>query len=294
MGLFDGFLSIIRLNDDYDDDEEYDDDDLEEYDEDDEDFEEDRPKRGFLKRLLGKSSDDEEDEDEISDEDGEEDDYYSESRVKKKRKKLFGSNKPSDDEYEEEYGSLDAVEEEESVKKSRSKSSASKKAAKKDQTFMETGFQSNSARSSYTASQPYANRAAGMEYSFDYDRLSHSFGTSANRETAFRGRSNRRRQPSDRFPNVQVIRPESMEDTQDIAETLMAKATVVLNLEGIDVDTAQRIIDFSCGACYSLNGGLQKVSSYFYILTPSNVKISGDFTDMLNGSFDFPSMKQQY
>ena len=56
---------------------------------------------------------------------------------------------------------------------------------------------------------------------------------------------------------VCVIKPASMEDTREIADTLLAGCTVVLNLEGIDVDIAQRIIDFCCGACYCMSGSLQ-------------------------------------
>ena len=89
---------------------------------------------------------------------------------------------------------------------------------------------------------------------------------------------------------VNVIRPTTMEDTKDIADTLMASCTVVLNLEGIDVDTAQRIIDFTCGACYSLNGSLQRISSYIFILTPEDVDISGDVQSILSGAFDLPSI----
>ncbi|MBQ0059174.1 MAG: cell division protein SepF [Lachnospiraceae bacterium] len=93
---------------------------------------------------------------------------------------------------------------------------------------------------------------------------------------------------------VNVIRPESMEDTKDIADTLLDKCTVVLNLEGLDVDNAQRIIDFTCGACYSLGGALQKISGYIYIITPESVDISGDYEELLNGTFDLPSMKSRY
>ncbi|MDD3338203.1 MAG: cell division protein SepF [Lachnospiraceae bacterium] len=93
---------------------------------------------------------------------------------------------------------------------------------------------------------------------------------------------------------VNVIRPTSMEDTREIADTLLDSCTVVLNLEGLDVDIAQRIIDFTCGSCYSLGGSLQKISSYIFILTPANVDISGDFQDILNGAFDIPSMRNEF
>lgn len=88
---------------------------------------------------------------------------------------------------------------------------------------------------------------------------------------------------------VCVIKPVSMEDTREIADTLLSGCTVVLNLEGINVELAQRIIDFTSGACYSIDGSLQKVSSYIFILTPSSVDISGDITDILNSAL--PSMR---
>ena len=93
---------------------------------------------------------------------------------------------------------------------------------------------------------------------------------------------------------VCVIKPASMEDTRDIADTLIDRCTVVLNLEGIDVDVAQRIIDFSSGSCYSIGGSLQKISSYIFILTPANVEVSGDFQEILSGAFDVPSVRTSF
>ncbi len=93
---------------------------------------------------------------------------------------------------------------------------------------------------------------------------------------------------------VCVIKPNSMEDTREIADTLLANCTVVLNVEGIDVEVAQRIIDFSSGSCYSINGSLQKVSSYIFILTPEDVEISGDIQDILNDAFELPSIRTDF
>lgn len=91
---------------------------------------------------------------------------------------------------------------------------------------------------------------------------------------------------------VCVIKPSSMEDTREIADTLVDNSTVILNLEGIDVELAQRIIDFTSGACYSLGGSLQKVSSYIFVLGPSNVDITGDLQNILGGSV--PSVREGY
>lgn len=87
---------------------------------------------------------------------------------------------------------------------------------------------------------------------------------------------------------VCVIKPTSVEDAREITETLLANRTVVLNLEGLDVDVAQRIIDFTSGSCFAISGNLQKISHYIFIITPSSVDVSGDFQDIFGGSFEMP------
>lgn len=87
---------------------------------------------------------------------------------------------------------------------------------------------------------------------------------------------------------VCVIKPSSVEDAREITETLLANRTVVLNLEGLDVEVAQRIIDFSSGSTYAISGNLQKISNYIFIITPACVDISGDFQEIFSGSFDVP------
>ena len=87
---------------------------------------------------------------------------------------------------------------------------------------------------------------------------------------------------------VCVIKPTTVEDAREITETLLANRTVVLNLEGLDMDIAQRIIDFTSGSCFAISGNLQKISNYIFIITPATVDISGDFQNILSGSFDVP------
>lgn len=83
---------------------------------------------------------------------------------------------------------------------------------------------------------------------------------------------------------VCVIKPNNVEDGREIAETLLSGRAVVLNLEGLDVELAQRIIDFTSGACFSIHGNLQKISNYIFIVTPRFIDISGDFQELLSGS----------
>lgn len=92
---------------------------------------------------------------------------------------------------------------------------------------------------------------------------------------------------------VCVIKPTRFEDAREVTETLLSNRTVVLNFEGLDVDIAQRIIDFTSGSCFAVGGNLQKVSGYIFLVTPRNVDISGDLQDILSGSLDIPSVYGQ-
>ena len=93
---------------------------------------------------------------------------------------------------------------------------------------------------------------------------------------------------------VCVIKPTVVDEAREITETLLSGSTVILNLEGLDLDVAQRIIDFTSGASFAINGNLQKVANYIFLVTPTNVEISGDLQDLLNSSFDVPSIKTRY
>lgn len=87
---------------------------------------------------------------------------------------------------------------------------------------------------------------------------------------------------------VCVIKPTSFDEVPEITNTLLSNRTVILNVEGLDVALAQRIIDYTTGSCYAIRGNLQKISHYIFIVTPPSVDISGDFQGILTDSFDLP------
>lgn len=84
---------------------------------------------------------------------------------------------------------------------------------------------------------------------------------------------------------VCVIKPTSVEDAKEVTETLLSNRTVVLNVEGLELEVAQRIIDFTSGSCFAINGNLQKISNYIFIITPQSVDLSGDFLNIVD-TFD--------
>ena len=81
---------------------------------------------------------------------------------------------------------------------------------------------------------------------------------------------------------VCVIKPTTIEDEIEITDTLLSGRTVLINMEGLNVEIAQRIIDFTSGATYAMHGSLQKVSNYIFLATPNGVDISGDIQNLMD------------
>lgn len=78
---------------------------------------------------------------------------------------------------------------------------------------------------------------------------------------------------------VVIAKPVRFDEVTEIADHLVNKRTVVLNLEQTSKEIARRIIDFLCGAAYAHNGQLKPIANNTFIITPFNVDIIG--TDLL-------------
>ena len=75
---------------------------------------------------------------------------------------------------------------------------------------------------------------------------------------------------------LKVVRPETYDSVGKIADHLINRKTVVLNLEAANKETAKRLIDFLSGVAYSINGTIRRVATNTFVITPSNVGISGE------------------
>ena len=51
---------------------------------------------------------------------------------------------------------------------------------------------------------------------------------------------------------------------------------MILNLQGTDTELSKRLIDFSSGLTYALNGGMQRIADKVFLLTPRNVEVSAE------------------
>ncbi len=81
--------------------------------------------------------------------------------------------------------------------------------------------------------------------------------------------------------SVKVIRPQTFNEAQIVADFLKEGKTIVVNLEGIEIGKAQRIIDFIGGASFAVDGSLKAISNNIFIVAPGNIEVSGDLRDEL-------------
>lgn len=140
------------------------------------------------------------------------------------------------------------------------------------------------ARASFgkTAEKPAATQVSSRRTSTEYQNTRTSSGNgklvdfkenqrqSYNRSSEFRSRS-----------EVFVIKPQETDEAQSIIDFLRANKTIVINIEGLEVSVAQRIIDYVGGACYAMGGSLNVVSSNIFIATPQDIEVSGDLREEL-------------
>ena len=78
---------------------------------------------------------------------------------------------------------------------------------------------------------------------------------------------------------LKVVRPETYDAAGKIADHLLNRCTVVLNLEATNKETARRLVDFLTGVAYSISGSIRRVATNTFVITPSNVGISGENTE---------------
>ncbi len=76
-----------------------------------------------------------------------------------------------------------------------------------------------------------------------------------------------------------VYHPVSYEDTQSIIDNLKNRKPVIVNMEELELDTAQRILDFLSGAVYALNGTMCKISRGIFVVAPNNYDVVGNGED---------------
>jgi len=75
---------------------------------------------------------------------------------------------------------------------------------------------------------------------------------------------------------VHFVTPRNFNDAQEVADRFKQGVPVILNLQSTSSDLSKRLIDFSSGLTYALDGGMQKIADKTFMLTPANVEVSAE------------------
>lgn len=80
---------------------------------------------------------------------------------------------------------------------------------------------------------------------------------------------------------VFVIKPDEFDDAQLIIDHLNRGQIIIINMEELDLPTAQRIADFVGGASYAIDGLFHAISGNIFMATPNGTYVSGDLREEL-------------
>jgi FtsZ-interacting cell division protein YlmF len=80
-----------------------------------------------------------------------------------------------------------------------------------------------------------------------------------------------------------LLEPRAYSESQQIADHLKKRNTVVVNLKRVTPEQAKRIVDFLSGTIYAISGDLQKIGGGIFLCTPNNVSVQGKITGETEG-----------
>jgi len=80
-------------------------------------------------------------------------------------------------------------------------------------------------------------------------------------------------------PKMILLEPRAFSESQQIADHLKKRNSVVVNLKRVTSDQAKRIIDFLSGCIYAIGGTMQKIGVGIYLCAPKNVNVQGKITE---------------
>ncbi|HTX60091.1 MAG TPA: cell division protein SepF [Verrucomicrobiae bacterium] len=89
---------------------------------------------------------------------------------------------------------------------------------------------------------------------------------------------------------VSVFSPRSYQDVVEIADALRNRQVVIVNLQNADRTLLQRVVDFTSGVAYTIDGKIQKLAEAIYLVVPAGVAVNAAGlreSMMPDGTLDF-------
>ena len=127
---------------------------------------------------------------------------------------------------------------------------------------------------------------------YGYDEVEDDNETSNDTLNIFKRRNKVVSMPQPQQIKMQISKPTSFEQANDIIMQLKKKNSVVINLEYVSKEVGRRIVDVISGAVEALDGNMEKVSNSIFVIAPYNYDIENQFSkDKVEGKFSASWMK---
>ena len=158
--------------------------------------------------------------------------------------------------------------------------------AEEDEEWDEDGYVTNEELERTYADRPNVRRLTPRRRQAEFDDWTDPEPDDTDRTSVIRP-TRQRRAPAQQRPSgppiaavppasVHLVVPRSFNDAQQIADKFKDAVPVILNLQGADQELSKRLIDFTSGLTYALDGGMQRVADKVFLLTPRNVEVSAE------------------
>ncbi|GEN55709.1 cell division protein SepF [Halolactibacillus alkaliphilus] len=85
---------------------------------------------------------------------------------------------------------------------------------------------------------------------------------------------------------VVLSEPRRYDEIQEIADHVVNRRSVVINLQRVSKEEAMRIVDFLSGTVYAVSGDIQKLGPHTFLCTPDNVEIQGAISSLTDEDYD--------
>ena len=91
---------------------------------------------------------------------------------------------------------------------------------------------------------------------------------------------------------ISIEYPKTVSEADYLCHNLRNNIPMVISLEDVDKDEAQRILDFVAGAISYSEGKIEKISKFIYLAAPQNVDVQNEIRGKNSSSLWRPNNRQ--
>lgn len=85
----------------------------------------------------------------------------------------------------------------------------------------------------------------------------------------------------ERSYNIEVVKPQTIDEAKEIANQMIAGTTLILNLQALNEESAKEMLYFVSGVCHALEGNIEKVYESIFLYTPKHINIRNNHRELL-------------